>query len=417
MEEQLLELFSFVTDARPDVRQLAANNIAGLSTTAEFFPFLKLNDSKVVRDLMRLVKGEPMAAHDALTTLINLCVDRDFVAVMDQEEFLFDLILLIVLPQNVLADLCCMLLNNLSESSSIAGKLVADIARAAATAARSPQSTTPTTTASTSTVPPATGTPQPAQQPHQTTHYLDNLLEVYIRGEAKKYNPSATYDFLGGVLANVAMTTAGAHWFRGRTNVDNTIRLSKMVVFCSHPNRIRRSAAFSTLKNVAFESDCHVTLLEDQELNLLPYVLLPLSGPEEYTDEEMDGMPDELQLLEDDKEREPDAKLRLMIVEILLLLTTTRRGREILRAKKVYPVVQKLHLQEKDDLVQDCIERLVQMLCGTEEGEEEEEVPEKGRRIELPASKKQKIAEDDFAIEEVVDSDDEEEDMQMGALI
>ncbi|KAJ3160351.1 hypothetical protein HDU86_000685 [Geranomyces michiganensis] len=406
MEAQLLELFSFVTDARPDVRQLAAKNIAGLSTTLEFFPYFKLNNSAVVRDLMKLVKGEPIAAHDALSSLINLCVDPDFVAVMDNEDFLYDLILLIVLPQNVLADLCCMLLNNLSEASSVASKLVADISRSTTRTAAAPNTQAtppPPSTKSASSLPTTTTT-------KLKTHYLDNLLEAFVRGEGKRYNPSATFDFLGGVLANVAMTSAGASWFRGRTGVDGAIRLSKMVVFCEHENKIRRAAAIATVKNAAFDAEGHELLLTDEELNLLPYILLPLSGPEEYTDEEMDGMPDELQLLEDTKTREPEPKLRTSLVETLLLFTTTRKGRDVLRAKKVYPVVQKLHLAEQDAGVQDAIERLVQMLCRDEEADETDRVV-----VPLPSAKRVKVDPRDLVIEEVDDDSDDE--MEIETLV
>ncbi|KND01810.1 uncharacterized protein SPPG_03601 [Spizellomyces punctatus DAOM BR117] len=390
MEAQLDELFSFLRDPRPDVRQLAAKNIAGLTTTPEFLPFFKKDGCRVVKDLMALTKGEPLAAHDALSALINLCVDPVFVSVMDNEDFLYDLILLIVLPRNVVADLCCMLLNNLSESNSVARKLVADISRSAAAPSPSAESTSPI--------------PTPSTQPNPSTtklktHYLDNLLEVFVRGAGKGYNPDAEYHFLGGVLSNVAMTPAGAAWFRGRTGVDGALRLSKMVPFTEHPNRIRRSAAIHTIKNTAFEPEGHALLLTDTELNLLPYLLLPLSGPEDYTDEEMEGMPDELQLLEPDKEREQDAKLRLALVEILLLLTTTRQGREILRAKKVYPVVQKLHLQEKDEKVQEAIERLVQMLCRDEEDGGSTNLP-------IPVAKRLKSVDaKDYVIEEMEDSD------------
>lgn len=38
---------------------------------------------------------------------------------------------------------------------------------------------------------------------------LDLLLEVFLRGEGKKYNPNATYDFLAPVFANVSTVSHG----------------------------------------------------------------------------------------------------------------------------------------------------------------------------------------------------------------
>lgn len=81
----------------------------------------------------------------------------------------------------------------------------------------------------------------------------------------------------------------------------------------------------------------------------------------------MEGMPDELQLLPDTKKRESDAKIVQMLVETLVLLTSTRFGRDTLRHRKVYPIVQKLHLASVNDQVNDVIERLVNMLMRDEE--------------------------------------------------
>jgi hypothetical protein len=56
-----------------------------------------------------------------------------------------------------------------------------------------------------------------------------------------------------------------------------------------------------------------------------------------------------LQMLSSDKRREPDAAVRLLLVEALLLLCTTRPGRDILRAGGTYQIVRAVHLQEKDE--------------------------------------------------------------------
>ena len=78
-------------------------------------------------------------------------------------------------------------------------------------------------------------------------------------------------------------------------------------------------------------------------------------------------MPDELTLLDPEKKRESDPKLRLAIVDILLLLCGTRSGREKLRKVKVYEVIKKVHLQERDEDIQERIESLVNMLMRDEE--------------------------------------------------
>ena len=60
-----------------------------------------------------------------------------------------------------------------------------------------------------------------------------------------------------------------------------------------------------------------------------------------------------MQLLPDTKKREPDEVLRLTHIETLLLLCSTRAGREYLREHGVYEIVRALHLVEKVDKVRE----------------------------------------------------------------
>lgn len=128
---------------------------------------------------------------------------------------------------------------------------------------------------------------------------------------------------------------------------------------------------------MAFEVPFHDELLSsysDSGVNLLPYLLLPLMGSEEYTDEDTEGMLDEVQLLPPDKEREKDNEIMKTHLETLLLLTTTRGGRDILRRVKVYPIIREVHLQVEDDDVREGVDRLVQVIM-REEGEDTGQQP------------------------------------------
>ncbi|KAL2915449.1 Protein hgh1 [Polyrhizophydium stewartii] len=302
-------------------------------------PYFKLNDYKAVKDLMQLTGDEPLTAHDALSALINLSSDLEIIGVMCDDVFLTSLVVLTVLPKNVNADLCCMLLNNLSKFEIVAEKLL----------------------------------PAPSADPGvQKTHRIDNLLEIFARGETSKYNPAASFHFLAGVFANLTTSPQGCEFFLSRSTVDNSPRLSKLVVFTEHSDTMRRGGVVSAIKNCCYGASVAKhgeDVLFSEELNLLVYLLLPLAGPEDYTDEEMDGMPDELQFLEPTKIREPDARIRHTLVETLLLLTTTRYGRDFMRACKVYPIIRQLHLVEKSEAVQEAIEEVVNMLMRDESQE------------------------------------------------
>lgn len=110
------------------------------------------------------------------------------------------------------------------------------------------------------------------------------------------------------------------------------------MVYTEHPDTIRRGGALGTIKNCAMDRGTHPWLLatEDERVKLptdetrlvrgvdvLPYVLAPLMGPEEYDMDEMEQLPETLQFLGEDKKREQDPVLRMMCVEILLLLATS----------------------------------------------------------------------------------------------
>ncbi len=69
----------------------------------------------------------------------------------------------------------------------------------------------------------------------------------------------------------------------------------------------------------------HDWLLNDPEIDLLSYLLLPLAGPEPFTDEENDSLPIDLQYLSDDKEREPDPDLRKMLLESLMKVSNVEK--------------------------------------------------------------------------------------------
>lgn len=53
-------------------------------------------------------------------------------------------------------------------------------------------------------------------------------------------------------------------------------------------------------------------------MDLLPRLLLPLAGPEEFDDDDMDKLPDDLQYLPPEKQRESDPEIRKMLVEALV---------------------------------------------------------------------------------------------------
>lgn len=58
--------------------------------------------------------------------------------------------------------------------------------------------------------------------------------------------------------------------------------------------------------------------LLSEEVDLLPSLLLPLAGPEQFEDDEMEQLPDDLQYLPDDKVRDDDPDIRKMCIEAIM---------------------------------------------------------------------------------------------------
>jgi len=199
---------------------------------------------------------------------------------------------------------------------------------------------------------------------------IDQLLDLFVKGADGTYNKEANYDYLSYLFADLAKHEEGRQYFLTRQEYDNVVPLTKLIVFTEHKSDIRRKGVASTIKNVAFEIDSHSEFLDEDEINILPYLLLPITGNEEYDEEDtMDMLPD-LQLLPPDKKRDPDPSIIQTHIETLMLLTTTRMGRDKLREIKVYPIIRETHLHVENEDVREACERLVQVLMRDEEGEE-----------------------------------------------
>lgn len=157
------------------------------------------------------------------------------------------------------------------------------------------------------------------------------------------------------------------------------------------------------LRNCAFEQEAHPLLLSSGAVNFLPYIMLPLCGPEEFDLEESDKFPDEIQLLPPDKKREEDSSTRLMLVETLILLCATRGGRDELRKRGVYEVVRVMHRVEGDEQVSIAIERLVNLIMA-------DEIPEK-KISEIVGTAAATTGKQENAKEKQADEDEDEDEM------
>ena len=207
----------------------------------------------------------------------------------------------------------------------------------------------------------------PLPTPPSSPLAINIILDLFVRNANATSEP--TYDYLSYALASLS----GLHesirtHFLTPQPYDSLVPLTKLLPFTEHPSHIRRAGVARTIKNVCFEVSYHDLLLspEPEGINLLLHILLPLTGPEEFPLDESEQMLPELQLLPPDKARETDNEILVTHLETLLLLTTTRAGRELMRKVQVYALVRECHAKVDDDEVREACDRLVQVLMRDE---------------------------------------------------
>lgn len=173
--------------------------------------------------------------------------------------------------------------------------------------------------------------------------------------------------YLAAVFSNFSQSST----FRNLVATSQTRLLQRLLPFINHETSlIRRGGIAGLLKNICFDSSLHEWLFS-ADVDILPCILYPLAGPEEFDDETNEMLPLELQFLDSNKRREPDADIRIMLLESLAQLCATRSGRTYLREKGTYEILRELHkfeLSGEGDLksLRSC-ENVVDILIRTED--------------------------------------------------
>ncbi|RYP45688.1 hypothetical protein DL768_007987 [Monosporascus sp. mg162] len=195
---------------------------------------------------------------------------------------------------------------------------------------------------------------------------LNQLLDLFVKGAGGGYNKHADFDHLSYLFADLSKHSEIRHHFVRKQEYDGVIPLNKLKVFTEHKSDVRRKGVASTIKNVAFDISSHPLFFSEDDIDILSYLLLPITGNEEYDLEETMSMLPDLQLLPPDKQRDTDPSIIQTHVETLMLLSTTRPGRDRMREVNVYPIIRETHLRVENPGVQEACERLVQVLMRDE---------------------------------------------------
>ncbi|KAJ2903759.1 hypothetical protein MKZ38_009411 [Zalerion maritima] len=333
MPTELEELVGFIGHSNPTIRLTATEHLVPYSTANP--AVFKVEDFKPIDTLKILTRDHPKISEHALTILVNLSADGDVLEKLATDDTFVRVVLIRVAhPEEQNANLFAMLLANLSKWDDL--KSIIDRKQ----------------------------TPQ--EKLGSSDVVMDQLMDLFVKGSDGSYNKHANYDYLSYVFADLSKHAKVREYFVSKQSYDDAVPITKLKVFTEHKSDVRRKGVASTIKNVAFDKHSHPKFFDEEDIDILPYILLPLTGNEEYDDEESEAMLEDLQLLPPDKQRDSDPDIIQTHLETLLLMTTTRPGRELMRRIQVYPIIRETHKRVNHEGVTEACDRLVQVLMRDE---------------------------------------------------
>lgn len=380
MPTQLEELVSFLHSPQPAVRQIALDNLVGFSSGPSASIF-KYDNCRAIQDLKELAKEKSkILVQQSVTVLVNLSSDPELRKLIAKEpDFIRYIASKICDLSNTCADIMCILLSNLAKEDVITQ--IFDMERIVFDHEKELKNEKPI---------------------FGSNKIIDCLMDCFVKGYDRKLNKYANFDYLAYFFADIARFKKGREYFIHRQEYDGVVPLSKLLVFTEkYDSKTRREGVASTIKNSLFDSETHERLLTDEDINLLPYILLPIADAKnsEIDEEDMFNLPDELQLLPEDKKRDPIPAIMCVHLESILLLCTTKAAREYMRSKSVYPLIRELHKNVEDENIGELCYRIVNMLMrGDPDVTTFEEMPSKSAETEPDLDED----EDDDAMIEIV---------------
>nr|CAG4649473.1 EOG090X08WK [Scapholeberis mucronata]SVE93719.1 EOG090X08WK [Scapholeberis mucronata] len=315
---EIEELSQFLTiETRLDVKALALQQTLGLTGTADGRQLLT-KTSAIFKNLCQLLNdSQQSVATDASLALINLSADQDVVDTLIGEgtDVIDNMLKIITNPEHALADPACMVLSNITRNKQGSERVFQKMSKD-----------------------------------------LDKFIDIFCQ---EKYNKKgARLHYLAPVLSNLSQIPEMRRYILDPSRTC----LQRLVSFTDYKDSaIRRGGILGLIKNCCFETEHHLWLLSEA-VDLLPKLLLPLAGPEEFDDEDNEKLPIDLQYLGEEKTREQDADLRKILLEALTQLCATKAGREYLRSKNTYVILRELHKWEKDANVMAVLEHLVNIV-------------------------------------------------------
>ncbi|XP_062508394.1 protein HGH1 homolog isoform X2 [Corticium candelabrum] len=278
--DTIVELASFLRpDSKPELKSATLEHLAGLTVTRDGrevftrYPPLLESLSDIVRRL------EIPYARDALTCFINLAAEKS-----STEELLSANVLNVLLESlsacsdSICKEKLCMTLSNLTRTETGSEAFV-QLLRT------------------------------------KGDNCLSDIVDIFCESQNRG---SRELDYIATVFGNVSQVADGRDLMMDRSKA--ILKRLLPLLECSASAICRRSIA-CLVKNCCFDVQHQEWILSD-DIDILSRLLLPLAGPEELEEEEMEKLPIDLQYLGDDKTREPEADIRVMLLEAIMQQST-----------------------------------------------------------------------------------------------
>ena len=297
MAAELADLLSFLSlESRLDVKCTALEYVLGLTGSQEGKEWI-IDNKGVVEKLFELLKdSNDIISKDAHLAIVNLSAGHNVTDSL--KDHIPQLLCYLQDPKWKHADKLCTVLSNFSRTGKGADYLFKILLKSGA--GKQPDS-------------------------RQTLYQLVDIFDQW-----KSYNKHANFNYLASVFLNLSQAQEARQLFLDKSKCI----LPKLLPYTDFAeSHIRRGGIAGLVRNLCFEvgkclvynvgynfifvTDHHKWLLSE-EVDLLPSILLPLAGPEQFKEDEIEKLPVDLQYLPDDKIREPDPDIRKMLLEALL---------------------------------------------------------------------------------------------------
>jgi|MDTB01.1.fsa_nt_gb hypothetical protein len=234
---------------------------------------------------------------------------------------------------------------------------------------------------------------------------IKNFITKFLSHNPQKENQSLDYSkdevvvqadpwaHVGSILCNVCRVEEG----RKAVLKISDGYIPKIASQLRSLNVVRRKGAVGAIRSCLFDSEVHWWMVH--EAKVMYHILFPLVPNVPFEEKDKEGMDPRLWLAAEDKEKvyEPDATVRKMLLECIVLLCQKKDMRYTLRSMRVYPIVRALDLEQEDEAVNEVIFEIVNLLMRDEEGERsawDPVMPEEGEKEKEKEKEKDDVPEE-----------------------